>query len=83
VHFLRYLRGRACRDRHDALGAVIRSIFTARDGAEARRRLRDASASSSVGCGRSPPCARSRPDVLAFYRSPTEHWAKIRSTNRL
>ena len=42
VHFLRDLRGHARRDQHDALGAVIRSIFTAADGDEARRRLGDA-----------------------------------------
>jgi putative transposase len=39
VHFLRDLRGHARRDQHDALGAVIRSIFTASDGTQARTRL--------------------------------------------
>jgi putative transposase len=42
VHFLRDLRGHVHKDQHDALGAVIRSIFTAPDGDEARRRLADA-----------------------------------------
>jgi putative transposase len=41
VHFLRDLRGHVRRDQHDALGAIVRQIFTAPDG-EARRRLRDA-----------------------------------------
>ena len=42
VHFLRDLSGHVHKDQHDALGAVIRSIFTAPDGTEARRRLADA-----------------------------------------
>src|SRR4051794_18370276 len=42
VHFLRDLRGHCRKDQHDALGAVIRQLFTAADGAEARRRLTDA-----------------------------------------
>src|SRR3954449_3074264 len=42
VHFLRDLRGHVRRDQHEALGAIIRQIFTATDGDEARRRLRDA-----------------------------------------
>ena len=40
VHFLRDLRGHARKDQHDALGAVIRSIFTASSGDEARRATR-------------------------------------------
>src|SRR5438093_11568230 len=42
VHSLRDLRGHARNDQHDALGAVIRALFTAPDGDEARRRLADA-----------------------------------------
>ena len=34
VHFLRDLRGHCCKDQHDALGALIRQLFTASDGAE-------------------------------------------------
>ena len=84
VHFLRDLRGHAHRDQHDALGAVIRSIFTAPDGTEARRRLADAVAQLER---RLPKVARlldeAEDDVLAFYACPTEHWPKIRSTNPL
>jgi transposase-like protein len=39
VHFLRDLRGHCCKDQHDALGALIRQLFTAPDGVEARRHL--------------------------------------------
>ena len=42
VHFLRDLRGHCRKDQHDALGALIRQLFTATDGVEARRRLADA-----------------------------------------
>ena len=84
VHFLRDLRGHVRRDQHDALGAIIRSIFTASDADEARRRLRDAVAQLER---RLPKVAalleNAEPDVLAFYAFPTEHWPKIRSTNPL
>jgi putative transposase len=84
VHFLRDLRGHARRDQHDALGAVIRSIFTAADGKQARQRLRDAV--ESLG-RRIPKVAAlledAEHDVLAFYAFPAEHWPKLRSTNPL
>jgi putative transposase len=84
VHFLRDLRGHARRDQHDALGAVIRSIFTAADGDEARRRLVDAVTQLQ---SRLPKVAalleEAEDDVLAFYAFPAEHWPKLRSTNPL
>jgi putative transposase len=84
VHFLRDLRGHARRDQHDALGAVIRSIFTAADGDEARRRLVDAVTQLQ---SRLPKVAalleEGEDDVLAFYAFPAEHWPKLRSTNPL
>jgi putative transposase len=84
VHFLRDLRGHARKDQHDALGALIRQIFTADDGAEARRRLDDAVAQLA---GRLPKIAalleEAEEDVLAFYAFPAEHWPKLRSTNPL
>ena len=58
VHFLRDLRGHVRKDQHDALGAIIRSIFTAADVTQARERLRDAVGHSSAGCRRSPRCSR-------------------------
>ena len=84
VHFLRDLRGHARRDQHDALGAVIRSIFTAENGAQARERLRDAIGQLER---RIPKVATlledAEADVLAFYAFPAEHWPKLRSTNPL
>jgi transposase-like protein len=84
VHFLRDLRGHARKDQHDALGALIRSIFTAPDGAQARARLADAVAQLEP---RLPKVARlleeAEDDVLAFFALPAEHWSKLRSTNPL
>jgi putative transposase len=84
VHFLRDLRGHCRKDQHDALGALICQLFTAPDGAEARRRLGDAVAQFE---GRLPKLAAlledAEDDVLAFYSFPAEHWPKLRSTNPL
>jgi transposase-like protein len=84
VHFLRDLRGHCRKDQHDALGALIRQLFTAADGAEARRRLGDAVAQLQT---RLPKLAGlledAEDDVLAFYAFPAEHWPKLRSTNPL
>src|SRR5438046_2384497 len=84
VHFLRDLRGHVRREQHDALGALIRQIFTAPDGEEARRRLRDAIGQFER---RLPKIAamieEAEHDVLAFYAFPAEHWPKLRSTNPL
>jgi transposase-like protein len=84
VHFLRDLRGHVRRDQHDALGTIIRQIFNARTGDEARRRLRDAVGQLER---RLPKIAAlledAEPDVLAFYAFPQAHWPKLRSTNPL
>src|SRR4051794_35612306 len=81
VHFL---RGHVRRDQHDALGAIIRSLFTAPDGEQARQRLRDAVGQLQR---RLPKIAalleEAEPDLLAFYAFAAEHWPKIRSTNPL
>src|SRR3954447_1730312 len=84
VHFLRDLRGHVRKDQHDALGANIRSIFTAEEGEQARRRLRDAVEQLER---RLPKIAvlleQAEADVLAFYAFPAEDWPKLRSTNPL
>jgi transposase-like protein len=84
VHFLRDLRGHVRRDQHDALGAIIRQVFTAEDAERARQRLRDAVGQLKR---RLPKIAAlledAEADVLAFYAFPVEHWPKLRSTNPL
>jgi putative transposase len=84
VHFLRDLRGHARKDQHDALGAVIRSIFTADSGAEARRRFADAVASLEPRLAKiARLLEEAEDDVLAFYAFPAAHHSKLRSTNPL
>jgi putative transposase len=84
VHFLRDLHGHARKDQHDALGALIRQLFTADDAGEARQRLGDAVTQLQA---RLPKLAAlledAEDDVLAFYAFPAEHWPKLRSTNPL
>jgi putative transposase len=63
---------------------LIRQLFTAPDGDEARRRLGDAVTQLHA---RLPKLAAmlkdAEDDVLAFYAFPAEHWPKLRSTNPL
>jgi len=84
VHFLRDLRGHAHKDQHDALGALIRQIFTASSSEEARLRLGEATGQLQR---RLPKIAAlleaAEEDILAFYEFPKEHWPKLRSTNPL
>lgn len=84
VHFLRDCLGHARRDQHGLLAALIRPIFQADSGEEARQRLGEAVA--QLG-DRLPKIAalleEAEDDVLAFYAFPTEHRRKLRSTNPL
>ncbi|MFL5877619.1 MAG: IS256 family transposase [Solirubrobacteraceae bacterium] len=84
VHFLRDCLGHARKDQHGVLAALIRPIFNADSGEDARRRLGEA-----VGqlADRLPKIAaileEAEDDILAFYAFPTEHRRKLRSTNPL
>jgi transposase-like protein len=84
VHFLRDCLGHARRDQHGLLGALIRPIFQATSGPEARERLGEAVRQLET---RLPKIAalleEAEDDVLAFYALPAEHWTKLRSTNPL
>ncbi|MCA1698480.1 MAG: IS256 family transposase [Actinobacteria bacterium] len=84
VHFLRDCLGHARKDQHGLLGALIRPIFGAADGREARARLTEAIAALEE---RLPKVARilaqAEEDILAFYCFPPAHWPKLRSTNPL
>jgi putative transposase len=84
VHFLRDLRGHCRKDQHDALGALIRQLFTAADGIEERRRLGDAVTQLQARLPKITALLEdAEDDVLAFYAFPSEHWPKLRSTNPL
>ena len=84
VHFLRDCLGHARKDQHGLLAALIRPVFQAEAGEQARERLGEA-----IGqLERSLPkvaalLEQAEEDVLAFYGFPAEHWRKLRSTNPL
>ena len=84
VHFLRDCLGHARKDQHGLLAALIRPVFQAEAGEQARERLGEA-----IGqLERSLPkvaalLEAAEEDVLAFYAFPAEHWRKLRSTNPL
>jgi putative transposase len=84
VHFLRDCLGHARRDQHGLLAALIRPIFQADSGEQARDRLSEAVAHLD---GKLPKVAalleEAEEDILAFYALPAAHWSKLRSTNPL
>jgi putative transposase len=84
VHFLRDCLGHARKDQHGLLAALIRPIFQAASGKEARQRLSEAITALEQ---RLPKVARmledAEEDILAFYAFPPAHWSKLRSTNPL
>ncbi len=75
VHLLRDCLGHARKDQHGLLGALIRPVFGAASGEEARQRLGEA-----VGQLERPLpkiaalLEQAEEDILAFYAFPTEHW---------
>ena len=84
VHVLRDCLGHARRDQHGLLAALIRPIFQADSGEQARDRLSEAVAHLD---GKLPKVAalleEAEEDILAFYSFPPAHWSKLRSTNPL
>jgi putative transposase len=84
VHFLRDALGHARKDQHGLLAALIRPIFRADSGEEARRRLGDAVSQLERPLPKvAAMLEEAEEDILAFYAFPAEHWPKLRSTNPL
>jgi transposase-like protein len=84
VHFLRDALGHARKDQHGLLAALIRPVFRAENGEEARRRLGDAVSQLERGLPKvAAMLEEAEDDILAFYAFPSEHWPKLRSTNPL
>jgi putative transposase len=84
VHFLRDCLGHARKDQHGLLAALIRPVFRAEDGQEARRRLGEAVSQLERPLGKvAAMLEAAEEDILAFYEFPAEHWPKLRSTNPL
>ena len=84
VHFLRDALGHARKDQHGLLAALIRPIFRAVSGEEARRRLGEAVSQLERPLPKvAAMLEEAEEDILAFYAFPSEHWPKLRSTNPL
>ncbi|MCA1698986.1 MAG: IS256 family transposase, partial [Actinobacteria bacterium] len=84
VHFLRDCLGHARKDQHGLLGALIRPIFAAESGEEARVRLGEAVSQLERALPKvAALLEEAEEDILAFYAFPSEHWRKLRSTNPL
>jgi transposase-like protein len=84
VHFLRDCLGHARQDQHGLLAALIRPIFRAESGEEARRRLGEAVAQLERPLPKvAAMLEEAEEDILAFYAFPSGHWSKLRSTNPL
>jgi transposase-like protein len=84
VHFLREALGHARREQQPMLAALLRPLFNADSGEQARelvgdalKRLRTPLAKVAV------LLEEAEQDLLAFYAFPADHWAKLRSTNPL
>src|SRR5437870_5825546 len=84
VHFLRETLGHARRDQQPMLAALIRPVFTAETGEQARELLGDALERLRKPLPKiAALLEEAEEDLLAFYAFPADHWTKLRSTNPL
>ena len=84
VHFLRDCLGHARRDQHGLLAALIRPVFNQPDRDEARARLQEALTQLERPLPKvAALLEQAEEEILAFYRFPSAHWRKLRSTNPL
>ncbi len=84
VHFLRDALGHVRKDQQGMVAALLRPLFNADEGDQARELVGDA-----LDRLRKPLpkvaalLEEAEEDLLAFYCFPAEHWPKLRSTNPL
>jgi putative transposase len=84
VHFLREALGHARKEQQPMLAALIRPIFNAETGEQARELLGEAIERLERPLPKvAAMLERAEEDLLAFYAFPTDHWRKLRSTNPL
>jgi transposase-like protein len=84
VHFLREALGHARREQQPMLAALIRPIFTAENGEQARAQVATALQRLEKPLPRIHDLlAAAEDDLLAFYAFPADHRPKLRSTNPL
>jgi transposase-like protein len=83
VHFLRELLGHVRRDQQGMLSALTRPIFHADNGEQARELVTAALEPLEALPKIHELLSDAEEDLLAFYTFPSDHWAKLRSTNPL
>jgi transposase-like protein len=84
VHFLREALGHARRDQQPMLAALIRPVFTAESGEQARELVGVALERLQKPLPKIAELLQeAEDDLLAFYPFPADHWPKLRSTNPL
>ncbi len=84
VHFLREALGHARREQQPMLAALLRPLFNAEDGAQARELVGEALERLRTPLPKiAELLAEAEEDLLAFYGFPADHWRKLRSTNPL
>ena len=80
VHFLRELLGHVRRDTQSMLSALIRPIFEADQGEQARELVTAALERLEALPKTHELLAEAEEDLLAFYLFPSDHWPKLRPT---
>jgi transposase-like protein len=83
VHFLRELLGHVRRDQQGMLSALIRPIFQAETGEQARELVTAALERLEALPKIHELLSEAEEDLLGFYLFPADHWPKLRSTNPL
>ena len=84
VHFLRETLGHVRKDQQGMVAALLRPIFNAEDGAQARELIGDALERLRPRLPRVAALLEdAEDDLLASYAFPGDHWTKLRSTNPL
>ena len=84
MHFLRETLGHLRKDQQGMAAALLRPIFNAEDGAQARELIGDALERLQPRLPRVAALLEdAEDDLLAFYAFPGDHWTKLRSTNPL
>ncbi len=84
VHFLREALGHARKEQQGMLAALLRPIFNADSAGQARELVGDALTRLRTPLPKvAALLEEAEEDLLAFYCFPTDHWAKLRSTNPL
>jgi putative transposase len=84
VHFLREALGHARREQQPMLAALLRPLFGAENGEQARALVGAALERLQKPLPKlAALLEEAEEDLLAFYCFPADHWTKLRSTNPL